>query len=65
MKPEHDHANCYCHTCQRWFHHRGIASHRAVHRRREEECKIRYSTGKTYIHMFDAQRNAREAQAAA
>lgn len=49
---EHPNANCFCRTCGRWFNHRGIASHRAIHRRREEECTITYSTGKTFRHLF-------------
>lgn len=44
--------DCYCHTCDKSFHHLGIASHRAKHRRRQENCKITYSNGKTFIHYF-------------
>lgn len=49
---EHDKADCFCHECGRWFHHGGIASHRAVHRRRREDCVISYSTGRCIQHLF-------------
>lgn len=42
--------NCYCHNCDRWFHYLGIASHRAAHQVRGEECKITYTNGETYVH---------------
>ena len=45
-------SNCYCHTCDRTIGHRGIASHRAAHRRRKENCKITYSHGDTWNHRF-------------
>ena len=41
---------CYCHTCERAFNHHGIATHRWMHRRRGEECKITYSDGRTYVY---------------
>ena len=44
--------DCYCHTCGRAFHHFGIASHRAAHRRRGEDCKITFSNGKTYVWKY-------------
>jgi len=44
--------DCYCHTCERDFHHLGIMSHRAAHRNRKETCVIEYSTGKTIKHNF-------------
>lgn len=43
---------CYCHNCKRYFHPLGIMSHRAVHRRRQENCTITYSHGDTYEHNF-------------
>jgi hypothetical protein len=45
--------NCYCHTCQKVFKPLGIAAHRAAHRRRNENCKITYSDGKTEFHKYD------------
>lgn len=39
--------NCYCHTCQRWFHYLGINSHTAAHVRRGERCKVTYTHGNT------------------
>ena len=58
MKDEHEKADCLCVTCERWFHHLGIASHRAMHRRREEDCFIEYSDGRIGRHLY-----AREAAA--
>ena len=39
---------CYCHTCKRWFHHMGIARHRAMHRDKAQNCEITFSDGETY-----------------
>ena len=44
--------DCYCYTCAREIHHLGIMSHRAMHRRKNEECKIMYSDGRTFTHKF-------------
>lgn len=44
--------DCYCHNCDKDFHHLGIASHRATHRRKNEDCVITYSDGKTFKHLF-------------
>lgn len=54
--------DCYCFTCKKGVHHLGIASHRAMHRRREENCEIRYSTGKRLLHIYtlDLNRALRE-----
>lgn len=41
----------FCHACSKWFHYLGIASHRAGHRRRGEDCRITYTNGETYIHL--------------
>ncbi len=38
--------DCYCFTCDRDFHHMGIARHRAAHRDRAEDCKIMFSDGR-------------------
>ncbi len=45
---------CYCHTCDRWFNYLGIASHRAGHRRRKENCKITYTSGETSKYNYEA-----------
>lgn len=37
--------DCYCYTCGRYFNYLGIASHRASHRRRYEDCTIRFTYG--------------------
>ncbi len=44
--------DCYCHNCKKDFHYLGISSHRAMHRRRREDCTITYTNGNTYIHEF-------------
>jgi hypothetical protein len=46
------HKDCYCHTCKKSFNHLGIARHRAFHRDKRENCKITYSSGNTYLHIF-------------
>jgi len=38
-----DEKRCYCFTCDRYFHSLGIARHRASHRDKKENCKIRFS----------------------
>lgn len=45
-------ADCYCVTCAKGFHHLGIMSHRARHRRANETCVIVYSDGRTITHYF-------------
>lgn len=42
----------YCHTCKRSIGSLGIMNHRAMHRRKKEDCKITFSTGKTYLYKF-------------
>ena len=44
--------DCYCHTCEKYFHYLGITRHRAMHRDKKENCKITYTHGVTYIHKF-------------
>lgn len=44
--------NCYCHTCEKFFHYLGITRHRAMHRDKKEDCEITYTYGDTYIHKF-------------
>jgi len=38
----------YCHTCDREYHHLGIARHRAGHLDRGERCVITFKDGTTY-----------------
>lgn len=45
--------NCYCHTCEKWFHYLGIANHRVGHRNRKEKCKITFTHGKTISWNFE------------
>lgn len=44
--------NCYCHTCAKAFHYMGIASHRAAHRERREDCTITFTYGETITWKF-------------
>ena len=44
--------NCYCHTCNKYFHYLGIARHRAKHRDKKEDCKITYTYGDTFLYKF-------------
>lgn len=45
--------NCYCHTCDKWFHYLGITKHRAMHRDRKENCKITFTYGDTYKYNYE------------
>lgn len=53
-KEEHSGADCYCYTCERGFHHLGIARHRAKHRDKGENCKIQYSDGRVITFNYGA-----------
>lgn len=44
--------DCYCHTCDKEFNSLGITRHRAMHRDRQEDCKITYKDGKTLNYKF-------------
>ena len=46
--------DCTCHTCERDIHHLGIMSHRAMHRRRQENCVITFSGGDTKRYKFSS-----------
>lgn len=52
MKRDETDKQCYCKTCDRWFHYLGIARHRASHRRKQEDCVIMYTNGDAYKHEF-------------
>lgn len=43
---------CHCHTCEKDYHHLGIARHRAMHRDNNETCTITYSGGNTVKHLY-------------
>ena len=45
--------DCYCVTCDRDIHHLGIMSHRAMRRRRKENCVIVFSDGRKVEYKFD------------
>ena len=45
--------NCYCHTCDKDFHYLGIAGHRAMHRRKKENCKITFTHGDIHKWIFN------------
>lgn len=52
--------NCYCHTCAKAFHYLGIASHRAGHRERREDCTITFTYGDTKTWKYSRPDNASE-----
>lgn len=45
-------AECFCYNCDRWFHYLGIATHRAMHRRKQEKVEILYSSGIIKTHDY-------------
>ncbi len=53
-KQYHTIDKCYCHTCEREIGHMGIASHRAMHRRKPEDCDITYNDGRRCDHFFES-----------
>lgn len=44
--------DCHCYTCGRDIHHLGIARHRAMHRDRNETCRIMFSDGRVFTYKF-------------
>ncbi len=44
--------DCHCHTCDKDFHHMGIARHRSAHRDKKENCEITFSTGRRLLYQF-------------
>ena len=46
--------NCYCHTCGKPLHSLGLASHRAMHRNKGENCRIENSHGEISKYKFAA-----------
>ena len=51
-----DEKEIYCHTCERWFHYLGIASHRTYHRNRNENCRVTYTNGETFTYNYKENR---------
>ena len=51
--------SCYCHNCESSFHYRGIASHRAMHRRRHEDCVITFTDDKTKMWKYMRRNDSR------
>lgn len=43
---------CYCCTCDKDFHYLGIATHRAMHRNKKEDCTIIYTYGNKVSYKF-------------
>lgn len=52
--------SCICRTCDKEFHYLGIATHRAMHKRKNEDCVITYSTGGTCIHKYSKEEKSNE-----
>lgn len=42
--------NCYCHTCDKYFHYLGITRHRMAHLEKGETVEITYTHGDCWIH---------------
>lgn len=49
MRKRTSEKNCFCWTCSKDFHCLGISSHRAMHRRKKEACKITFTNGDTRV----------------
>lgn len=49
--------NCYCYTCEKEYHHMGIARHRAMHRDKKENYRISFSNGDTYLFKYSEGEN--------
>lgn len=45
--------NCYCLTCKKELHHMGVAMHKTMHRRKKENCKIRYTSGDVCLFEYE------------
>lgn len=50
----------YCLTCLKTIKSLGIASHRAWHRRRGENCEIKYASGTYVVHDFGVSATSNE-----
>lgn len=57
-----DDERTFCVTCEKSFHFLGTAAHRAAHRRREEDCTIIYTDGRTVFHGFSRMRSAEKVE---
>jgi len=44
--------DCYCETCEKWFHYQGIARHRAMHRDKREDCIIVFTYGDRHLYKY-------------
>ncbi len=43
---------CYCVTCDKALHPMGVAGHRAMHKRRKQNCTIQVTSGKTFTWRY-------------
>ena len=51
---------CSCWNCERAFTRISIASHRAMHRRKKQDCIISYTNGDTYFYEFSKEINEKK-----
>lgn len=52
--------DCYCCTCDKWFHYLGINRHKAMHRDKKEDCTIIYKYGnKVSFRFSDKEKEAK------
>jgi len=52
---------CHCYKCDKDFHSLGIMSHRAMHRRKREDCTIMYTNGDTFAYLFSRNASSQKA----
>lgn len=50
--------DCHCFTCDKDFHHLGIARHRAMHREKGEPCRIEFSDGSIRRYAYGEKQEA-------
>jgi len=47
-----DDKTCHCYTCNKDLHYLGVATHRAMHRRKREDCRIGFTDGRIGVWEF-------------
>lgn len=52
--------DCYCYTCSKAMHHLGVARHRAMHREKKTDCKIKFSGGQIFSWSYAPPPNQKE-----
>lgn len=52
--------DCYCYTCSKAMHRLGVARHRAMHREKKTDCKIKFSGGQIFSWSYAPPPNQKE-----